>query len=775
MQAVRREPSAEAQVRGGPIELILLLGTVACLPLSLADSRWLIGSAALYSVVLLGAWLGRLWGQTRMPGWLVALLGFLTGIEWNALTLGHLLPGWGVTWRELAHAVRWLSAGLRGTWTTDIPFLPLLPDVWARALALGQRLGAWSQAGMAGTVSRDSLVLLLFVAILAWWISYYAGWQLARGRSALAAFLPLGIAILSNVALTYGRGMAWLRVFLGGALLLMVFSRFTHLERRWQREGLDYSRDLQGGTRFVGVGLTAVLLVVALLVPYITWQQTVSFFWRYAYKPWTEVSRRMDRLFAGRNPVPQPTARAGMEGGSGHELSGRPGVGQDVVFYVTTSDPPPELPELRERRGEQGYEGPQHYWREVTYDTYTGRGWENGSLERADQTPGTPLERVEYPHTVLTQTFMLQLPAMGLVPAANDPAVVDRAYTVVRRTVSDTVGFETGAIAYTVVSHVPAPTQLQLSVAGTDYPPDIAARYLALPEVPRRVRDLALEVTAQARNPYGKAQAVQEHLRSYDYDLEVPPPPPNTDVADYLLYQTRRGYCDYYATAMVVMLRAAGVPARYASGYAMGAYDYTRKAYRVTQRDAHAWVEVYFPGFGWVEFEPTPYRTAFTRPVGGTIEPLPVVTPAPVGAQGWLSRWPWANKALSYVVAALVAVAALGGVFLAIVLTLRSGRRFSSGLLALQLYGRMLRSAERVNLGPERGDTPLEFTARLGRALEERGTWAEGAAEEARLIGSAYVRARFASSPLSAREAGQALTAWEKLRGKLRWLYFWRR
>ena len=754
--------------RRGWLGLILLLATAICLPLSLIESKWLIGASTLISVSLLAAWLGFAWGHSPLPGWFVGLFGLLSGIEWSAIVRGQLLPSQGAIWREIGHCARWLSAGLQGRWTADLPFVALLPDVLTRSQALVERLSLWSQAGLAGTVSRDSLVLLLFAATATWWVCYFAGWQVARGRSALAAFVPAGAAILANVALTHGLGINYLRAFLGGALLLMVVDRHDHLQEAWQREGIDYSQELLTTVRLVGLGLTALVLVFALLVPYVTWQQMVDAFWRHAYEPWTSVSRRLDRLFAGRNPVPPQRSGGGRERGEGHSLGGSAIVGDDLVFYISTSDPPPPLPEEYERYLGDIPEPPKHYWRTVTYDTYTGRGWENGEVRRNERFAMELLADPTYPYTVLTQTVELRIPSGGLAPAANEPVQVNEPSTLVERRVGDLVGFATDASSYTVVSYIPAPTITELQEASADYPSEVSGRYLALPEVPRRVLDLAKELTAEAQTPYDKARAIETHLRSYDYDLEIPDPPPGQDVADYLLFMTRRGYCDYYATAMVVMLRAVGVPARYAAGYATGHYNYQRMAYAVTERDAHAWVEVYFPGYGWVEFEPTPYRTVFTRPVGGTSPVAMPMTPAPRAP-------PLESRPLSIVLVLIVAGLALGGVFGAALLALRGRRAFSSRRLALQLYAKMVRAADRARLGPSRGDTPLEFVARLGQALEARGSWAEGAAEEVRVIGQTYVRARYAAAPLSARDAGQALAAWERLRGKLRWLYIWRR
>jgi hypothetical protein len=146
--------------------------------------------------------------------------------------------------------------------------------------------------------------------------------------------------------------------------------------------------------------------------------------------------------------------------------------------------------------------------------------------------------------------------------------------------------------------------------------------YLALPEsVPRRVRDLAAQITSGQSTPYDRAKAIEAYLRQFPYTLEIPAPPAGRDVADYFLFDLQKGYCDYYATALVVLARAAGLPARLVAGYASGYYDAPAAAYRVTQADAHAWAEIYFTGLGWVEFEPTAGQPELVRPGGDSQVP----------------------------------------------------------------------------------------------------------------------------------------------------------
>ncbi len=151
----------------------------------------------------------------------------------------------------------------------------------------------------------------------------------------------------------------------------------------------------------------------------------------------------------------------------------------------------------------------------------------------------------------------------------------------------------------------------QLRLAGNNYPASIH-NYLALPdELPERVRDLAVRLTIDQPTPYDQVMAIQDYLRQFPYTLKVPGVPTNRDVADYFLFDLQKGYCDYFATTMAVMVRAVGIPARLVTGFSSGTYDYNTNRFVVVEANAHSWVEVYFPGIGLVEFEPTTNQVPF--------------------------------------------------------------------------------------------------------------------------------------------------------------------
>jgi transglutaminase-like putative cysteine protease len=179
-------------------------------------------------------------------------------------------------------------------------------------------------------------------------------------------------------------------------------------------------------------------------------------------------------------------------------------------------------------------------------------------------------------------------------------------------------------------------TVVQLRSAGTDYPSWITSRYLQLPtDMSPRVQELAQEIAFDLDNPYDIVAAITIYLRTYIRFNDVIPgtPPAGQDPLEWFLFDAREGFCTYYASAEVAMLRSLGIPARVVVGYAEGEresgediymiapsgthiWPRDSQLYVVRHRDAHAWPEVYFPGLGWVEFEPTASHPLLQRPLG---------------------------------------------------------------------------------------------------------------------------------------------------------------
>jgi len=291
------------------------------------------------------------------------------------------------------------------------------------------------------------------------------------------------------------------------------------------------------------------------------------------------------------------------------------------------------------------------YWSTATYDRYTGSGWvRSGDTEPyAGQLRGPPGDGRELRQTVTAET------ELGAMPAAWRPTAVDgiragRVRTTPQGSLRPATTIEPGE-SYTVTSRVSDASAAELRTAGTDYPDGVVEQYTRLPaSTPDRVAERAANVTADAETPYEKAVAVESHLESTKrYSLSVERP--EGDVADAFLFEMDAGYCTYFATTMVAMLRAEGVPARFVTGYTPG--ERVDDEFVVRGFDSHAWVQVYVPDEGWVQFDPTPAdpresaeqaRLTGARRSGEegvdtdvTGQTTPTPTPTPTGGDGGAS------------------------------------------------------------------------------------------------------------------------------------------
>jgi transglutaminase-like putative cysteine protease len=185
---------------------------------------------------------------------------------------------------------------------------------------------------------------------------------------------------------------------------------------------------------------------------------------------------------------------------------------------------------------------------------------------------------------------------------------------------------------YRVLASTTVADSEMLATAGQDYPEWVTERYLQLPNtITSRSNELTQEITAGLENPYDMARAIESYIRAnMVYDETVEAPPEDADIVDYLLFERQRGYCEYSASAMTVMLRMLGIPARVVVGFAPGDYDESRDGYVYLQSNAHAWTEVFFPGYGWIPFEPTPSESLIDTAPGEQVDDLePLATQAP--------------------------------------------------------------------------------------------------------------------------------------------------
>nr|WP_284033286.1 DUF3488 and transglutaminase-like domain-containing protein [Halobaculum sp. DT31] len=247
------------------------------------------------------------------------------------------------------------------------------------------------------------------------------------------------------------------------------------------------------------------------------------------------------------------------------------------------------------------------YWRTGAFDAYTGQGWaRTGDSRPSDgtvNTAGLRDERIDYRIT-------LQESATA-APTAWQPSSVslssESLYVLPGRSLASAEGLPAGT-TYTGVSYAPPRDRTVLASAGQDYPEAVESRYATLPEnrSSERVAAFTDDLTADASTPYEKAVVIEEWLEANrEYSLNSSHDPEAGTVTEEFLFNMKTGYCEYFATAMTVMLRTQDVPARYAVGYSTGQPTGDGE-YTVRAMNAHAWVEVYFPEAGWVRFDPTP-------------------------------------------------------------------------------------------------------------------------------------------------------------------------
>jgi transglutaminase-like putative cysteine protease len=297
------------------------------------------------------------------------------------------------------------------------------------------------------------------------------------------------------------------------------------------------------------------------------------------------------------------------------------------------------------------------YWRSTTLDAFNGFRWMedlHATLPvlfsgRNDLTPNDPLAaaKARDPKNWRRSTIDIEGLADDHLVAPSVPVAYGSGF--------GEVSYAQGAIGivaqglhrgvqYDTWSYSPQPTPAQLARSKPDYPPQIT-RYLELitahPAPPfgapgrrqaferlladptyreyfvafRPLYDKALQVIGRARSPYGAAVALESWFRqtgNFVYTQQPPKTRANYELVDFL--RTKRGYCQHFAGAMALMLRSLGVPARVAAGFTSGEYDSATGTWTVTDHDAHAWVEVWFRGYGWLPFDPTPGRGSLSAP-----------------------------------------------------------------------------------------------------------------------------------------------------------------
>jgi protein-glutamine gamma-glutamyltransferase len=260
-------------------------------------------------------------------------------------------------------------------------------------------------------------------------------------------------------------------------------------------------------------------------------------------------------------------------------------------------------------------------WRGVSLNFFDGRGWSNPHQRYlASRLPGNIFSlsprsvsgaglRGTAPSRSIRYKVLMEPMNTNVFFLAATPTTLDGSY---RAVAMDNGGAvfdldpEHPISIYEATSNIAQPSAEQLRSASVDYAPAVQLNYLQLPALDSRIAPLARQITSQAGSNYDRAVAIERYLQThYGYTLELSRSVPRDPLAEFL-FQRKAGHCEYFASSMAIMLRTLRIPARVVNGFRGGEFNDITSQYLIRASDAHSWVEAYFPGYGWMSFDPTP-------------------------------------------------------------------------------------------------------------------------------------------------------------------------
>lgn len=549
------------------IESADLVSSVSVRPILL-----LVGTVAFVAGVALA--------KSQFPYYTAHIYSFVYGVFFLGLVLGPMLPDAEfMTWRERINELVMMQYN-------------------------------WFVTAIDGGSNRDSFIFVVQTSGIFWLLGYTAAWYTVRYLRIWRVILPSGLVLLSVVYYYFGARPLYLYMaaYVVLSLLYITQTFLSSRQRQWRAATVRY----EGGISWTFmrssllVGLLAILC--AWWLPAAGASDTVTSAVNRVNEPWRQFRDSWQRLVA----VNSTGQRVADPYRDSLPLGGPRQTGDQPIMDVRVSE-----------------ELPYAYWRETVLDTYADNSWQvvDGNTITYYPDDGQFNTEPAQQRMLVTQAYINYVSNAGAIYSLPDLQFADRQMYVKLNTTPD--GYHDLAATraryalqlgdqYQVTSSISVADAGSLRRASTSYSPEIREQYLQMPNtISERTRNLAAELTASYDNPYDKAVAVQNWLRdNIEYNDQIDYPPADRELIDYFLFETQEGYCNYYAASMAIMLRSQGVPTRLARGFASGEYLPEEGFYRVRARDAHTWVEVYFPEYGWIQFEPTAIIQPIVRPEG---------------------------------------------------------------------------------------------------------------------------------------------------------------
>ncbi|MBI5822537.1 MAG: transglutaminase domain-containing protein [Chloroflexi bacterium] len=578
------------------------------------SARWwdLPSAVFLFFAILFSAW--RLqstdWAEGLEHVRNVALAGLIVG-----LALGQsIFQKRGVIFLSIGY----MLAVFIWQWFGYIEFSAEDSYLGERFIILAGRLLTGLSEFAAGRPVKDPLFFIALLFIPFWYTALAGGYQLTRHANALASALPSGFLMFFIYLNHYTtRDYNWLfGAYLFAVFLLLGRVKYIVDRKKWREQRVQVSAESSMDfNNAIMVGAAALILAVW-VVPYtLPFNSQARQAWQRVSATWSE-NERMDNMFAAvkkdnvpssdfyRNELPLGTRAAQSEA---------------IAFLVYTPPAAQDFPRL--------------YWRGRVYDQFVDGRWRISSVENVKYT--TQDGDFDIPDLEkrfnLNFTYSVYRKGQTLLYSAAQPIWTSHPASIAHvaipgendeAEIMDIVALQASPYleageTYHTRAMLANPTITELRGAGREYPAWVTDRYLQLPaDFSARIQARAFEITAEFDNPYDQAAAITSYLRSeITYNPLMSFPEGTEDPLEYFLLEGRQGFCNYYASAEVLMLRSIGVPTRLAVGFAQGEPNLQNTFYTVRERDAHAWPEVYFPRYGWIEFEPTGNQQPVERPL----------------------------------------------------------------------------------------------------------------------------------------------------------------
>lgn len=503
---------------------------------------------------------------------------------------------------------QWTQVIISGIYTVIIiPWVlgsGMASQVWwgERLVSLAGRLSASFELFVTNQPVKDYILYVFSMALLFWFMSLIGGFQLSRSGAPWGPLLVAGLLLVSIETSSYevlhrGRYSGAFMVF---SLLSLGRIYFLGERKRWSQSGIavdsETGNDL--GRSMAVVGL--LLVLIAWNIPSISGLMTNGLENRFRF---SRLRDRLSNLTAGLDMPGYTTA----DFSYGNDLQLGTGVPLEEaeLFQVAVS-----------RRHPTGI---PFYWKSQSYDYYSNEGWKNSVTKEHEIEPSEwPVRELSLENRVeISLTYTIRAASLQTLYLPEQPQWVSRPALWVGDSAAEN---QVDMIAVKVADPLRSGETLKMETrlndltvsmlrqAGTNYPDWVIQRYLNLPDdFPQSVTNLAGELVNDEETVYDKVRVITSYLRNeITYENEIPKAPEGENVIEWFLFTHKAGFCNYYATSEVLMLRSVGIPARMVVGFAEGEVDEEKdNLYHVRMNDYHAWPEVYFPEIGWVPFEPT--------------------------------------------------------------------------------------------------------------------------------------------------------------------------